>query len=43
MAQFLDREQGHKLLIEASQFGELVFDVLTEIGKGSRFHRLLVV
>jgi predicted nucleic acid-binding protein len=43
MAQFLDREQGHKLLLEAFQFGELVFDVLTEIGKGSRFHRLLVV
>jgi hypothetical protein len=43
IAQFLDKEQGRKLLHEASRFGNLVFDVLGEMGKSSRFHRLLVV
>lgn len=43
VGQFLDREIGRKLLREASQFGDLVFDLLAEIGAGSRFHRLLVV
>lgn len=43
IAQFLDKNQGRKLLHEASLFGDLLFDVLAAIGKGERFHRLMVV
>jgi len=43
VTQFLDKDQAKNLLLEASQFGDLVFQVLADIGKTSRFHRLLVV
>jgi hypothetical protein len=40
---FMDKEQTRTYFESASEFGDLVFDALTRIGKNSRFHRLLVV
>jgi hypothetical protein len=40
---FMDRELSNKYMQAAYVFGDLVYEVLTCIGKGSRFHRLLVV
>jgi len=40
---FMDKNQSRIYLDEAYKFGDLVYDVLTAIGKESRFHRLLVV
>lgn len=40
---FLNRAQSRQFMVEASRFGDLVFDVLTKIGNRNEFHRLLVV
>jgi hypothetical protein len=40
---FLSKEASRRYLAEAYDFGDLVYDVLSSIGGGSRFHRLLVV
>lgn len=41
--QFMDKELSRTYLEQASVFGDTLFDVLTSIGRGNRFHRLLVV
>ena len=41
--QFMDKVRATEYLEEAGKFGDLVFDALDGIGKGSRFHRLVVV
>jgi hypothetical protein len=43
ITRFLDKQQSRKYLEAAYEFGDLVFEALNEIGKGNRFHRLLVV
>ena len=43
IAKFLDKEEGKKYLSSAYQFGDVMFETLNLIGKGSLFHRLLVV
>ncbi|HEY1731136.1 MAG TPA: hypothetical protein VGG15_05285, partial [Terriglobales bacterium] len=40
---FLNREKSREYRREANDFGDLMFDVLSQIGSGTRFHRLLVV
>jgi predicted nucleotidyltransferase len=40
---FMDRETSRSYLEAAQKFGDLIFEVLTTIGQGNRFHRLLVV
>jgi hypothetical protein len=40
---FMDKKMSRSLITDAYQFGDLVFDALMTIGKGNRFHRLLVV
>ncbi len=40
---FQDRAAAINYIEEASKFGDLVFDALREIGKGTRYYRLLVV
>ena len=40
---FMDKEQTRRYFDSAYEFGDLVFDALTQIGKNTRFHRLLVV
>ena len=40
---FLDKRTSQSYMTDAYKFGDLVFEVLTGIGSGSRFHRLLVV
>lgn len=39
----LDRATGRSYMEAAYRFGDLVFEVLAAIGRGNRFHRLLVV
>lgn len=39
----MDRNVAHHFIREASKFGDLVFEVLSTIGDGSPFYRLLVV
>jgi len=39
----MDKEQTRRYFDSAYEFGDLVFDALTQIGKNTRFHRLLVV
>lgn len=41
--EFRDNSRSRAYMQEAQQFGETVFQVLTTIGEGSTFHRLLVV
>jgi len=43
VARFSDRDSSRQFMKDAYQFGDLLFDALTTIGSGSRFHRLLVV
>ena len=43
LKRFMDKEISKRYMEAAYQFGDLVFDALTCIGKRSRFHRLLVV
>ncbi len=40
---FSKPEHGRALFSAANQFGNLVFDILEDIGQGNRFHRVLVV
>jgi hypothetical protein len=40
---FMDTEKSKEYLEAAGRFGDLVRDALDGIGKGSRFHRLIVV
>lgn len=41
--QFMDKDLSRTYMAQAYEFGDTLFDVLTSIGGGSRFHRLLVV
>jgi hypothetical protein len=43
VARFSDREQSRRYMVAANEFGDLMFDVLNGIGKGGRFHRVLVI
>jgi hypothetical protein len=43
VAKFMDKKTSLVYMRAAYKFGDLVFEVLTSIGNGSRFHRLLVV
>ncbi len=40
---FLDKKTSQSYMSAAYMFGDLVFEALTSIGNGNRFHRLLVV
>jgi hypothetical protein len=40
---FMDKETGRRYMEDASKFGDTMFEALQYIGRGSRFHRLLVV
>jgi len=40
---FMDKKTSQSYLTAAYEFGDLVFDALSRIGNGNRFHRLLVV
>jgi len=40
---FMDKATSQSHMSAAYTFGDLVFDALTSIGRGNRFHRLLVV
>jgi hypothetical protein len=40
---FSDSEHNRAMFDAANQFGNLVFDILEDIGQGNRFHRVLVV
>ncbi len=40
---FLDKKTSREYMDAAYKFGDLVFEALTSIGNGNRFHRLLVV
>ncbi|MGH9742330.1 MAG: nucleotidyltransferase domain-containing protein [Candidatus Acidiferrum sp.] len=43
VSRFKDKKAGQSYMIAAYDFGDLMFETLTSIGGGSRFHRLLVV
>jgi hypothetical protein len=43
LGKFMDRGTSRAYMSAAYEFGDLVFDALTKIGAGNRFHRLLVV
>ena len=43
LGRFLDKETSRNYMSAAYEFGDLLFEVLTSIGGGTRFHRLLVV
>lgn len=40
---FLDRNISRQYMSKAAEFGDQVFEVIEAIGRGDRFHRLLVV
>ena len=40
---FMDKNLSRKYMDQAYEFGDTLFDVLNSIGRGNRFHRLLVV
>ncbi|MEX2263074.1 MAG: hypothetical protein WD696_14050 [Bryobacteraceae bacterium] len=40
---FMDREKSQSYITDAYKFGDVVCEVLSSIGNGNRFHRLLVV
>ncbi|MBI1353448.1 MAG: hypothetical protein GC160_03815 [Acidobacteria bacterium] len=40
---FSDKEEARALMQQAAEFGDFMFEALTRIGKGDKFHRLLVV
>lgn len=40
---FMDKRTSQSYMRAAYKFGDLIFDALTSIGNGNRFHRLLVV
>ena len=41
--QFLDKNSSREYIKAATTFGDLIFEVLTSIGEGNPFYRLLVV
>jgi hypothetical protein len=41
--QFMDRELSRRYMGQAHEFGDTLFDVLSSIGGGNSFHRILVV
>ena len=43
VSRFMDKKESQSYMSAAYKFGDLVFEVLTSIGKGNQFHRLLVV
>ena len=43
VSQFMDKDLSRTYMGQAYEFGDTLFDVLTSIGSGNRFHRLLVV
>ena len=43
VSRFLDKNTSREYMNNAYKFGDFVFEVLNCIGKGNRFHRLLVV
>lgn len=43
LSQFMDKELSGRYMAQAYEFGDTLFDVLTSVGGGDRFHRLLVV
>jgi hypothetical protein len=43
VSQFMDKDLSRRYMSQAYEFGDTVFNVLTTIGGGNRFHRLLVV
>lgn len=43
IARFMDKDASHSYMKAASEFGDTMFEVLTKMGDGSRFFRLLVV
>lgn len=43
VVRFMDKDRGRAYTTAAHQFGDLMFEALTSIGNGSRFHRLLMV
>jgi hypothetical protein len=40
---FMDRDSSRKYVGAAYEFGDSMFEALSRIGGGSKFHRLLVV
>ena len=40
---FIDKDTGRKYMEAAHEFGDSMFQALTIIGGGGKFHRLLVV
>ncbi len=40
---FKDKKLSHEYMDAAYRFGDLMFDALNQIGRGNRFHRLLMV
>ena len=43
ISEFMNKETSRSYMSEAAEFGQTVFEVLTSIGAGNRFHRVLVV
>jgi hypothetical protein len=43
ISHFRNKDTSRQYIASASRFGDLVFDALTCIGSGNRFHRVLVV
>ena len=43
VARFMDKNTSQSYTSASYTFGDLVFDALSSIGNGNRFHRLLVV
>jgi hypothetical protein len=43
MERFMDKTKSQAYMRDASTFGDLIFEAMSRIGKGSRFHRLLIV
>ena len=43
LGKFIDKKTGQSYMSAAYKFGDLVFEVLTKIGNGNPFHRVLVV
>jgi hypothetical protein len=39
----MEKEQSRRYMGQAYEFGDTLFAVLTSIGDGNHFHRLLVV
>jgi len=40
---FMDKTQSRQLMDASTEFGDLMFEALNQIGAGNRFHRMIVV